>query len=103
VRLSSTLNYCDSEFPRLIAQLKGLIRKKRVERKIGSGTKCAFSSSTVRAALKAQTAGRSVKSYHELGWKITTLAKSIFNDGSPPQSPLLFFWLLKCSKKNLRK
>jgi hypothetical protein len=41
-----------------------------VERKIGSGKKCGFSSSKLRAALKKQTAGRSAKSYRELGRKI---------------------------------
>jgi hypothetical protein len=41
-----------------------------VERKIGSGKKCALSSSKVRAALKKQTAGRSAKSYRKLGRKI---------------------------------
>jgi DNA-binding transcriptional regulator YhcF (GntR family) len=37
---------------------------------MGSRKKCALSSSKVRAALKKQTAGRSAKSYRELGWKI---------------------------------
>jgi hypothetical protein len=38
-------------------------KQEKVERKIGSGEKCALSSCKVRAALKKQ-------SYHELGWKI---------------------------------
>jgi hypothetical protein len=45
-------------------------KQERVERKIGSGKKCSLSSSKVHAALKTQTAGRSAKSYLELGWKI---------------------------------
>jgi hypothetical protein len=40
-----------------------------VGRNIGSGKKCALSSSKVRVALKKQTASRSAKSYHELGRK----------------------------------
>jgi hypothetical protein len=39
-------------------------------RKFGSGKKCTLSSFKVRAALKEQTAGRSAKSYRELGRKI---------------------------------
>jgi hypothetical protein len=41
-----------------------------VVQKIGSGKKCAFLSSKVRDALKKQTAGRSAKSYRELGQHI---------------------------------
>jgi hypothetical protein len=44
VRLLSTLNYWDSRFPLFIVKLKGL-RSKKGERKIGSGNKCALSSS----------------------------------------------------------
>jgi hypothetical protein len=36
----------------------------------GSGKKCAFSSSKVRAALKKQTADRSAKSYRQSEWKL---------------------------------
>jgi hypothetical protein len=41
-----------------------------VERKIGSGEKCALSSSEGRDVLKKQTAGHSAKSYRALGRKI---------------------------------
>jgi hypothetical protein len=41
-----------------------------LEKKIGSGKKCALSSSKFRAALKKQTAVHSAKSYRELGRKI---------------------------------
>jgi DNA-binding transcriptional regulator YhcF (GntR family) len=48
-----------------------------VEGKIGSGKKCAFSSSKVRATLKKQTAGCSAKSYRELGQKIQVHHKTV--------------------------
>jgi hypothetical protein len=56
--------------PLFIVQLKGLNTKKNLKRKFGSSRKCALSSSKVCAALKKQTAGRSAKSYRELGRKI---------------------------------
>lgn len=43
--------------------------KKSMVRKPGSGRKCALKDSKVRANLKQQTAGRSAKSYSELGRK----------------------------------
>jgi hypothetical protein len=55
-------------------------KEEKVERKIGSGKKCALSSSKAPAALKQQTAGRIRNSYRELGRKIkfiTALLKSI--------------------------
>lgn len=42
---------------------------KSVERKPGSGKKCSLQDSKVRAKLKAETAGRSAKSYRQLGKK----------------------------------
>jgi hypothetical protein len=51
-------------------RIKRFEKQESVERKIGFGQKCAISSSKARAVLKKQTAGRSAKSYRELGWKI---------------------------------
>jgi hypothetical protein len=45
-----------------IFTIKRFKKQKKQERKIDSGKKCAL--------LKKQTAGRSAKSYRELGWKI---------------------------------
>jgi hypothetical protein len=44
-------------------------RKKTLERKTGSGRKSALSGSKVRAKLKAETQGRSAKSFRSLGRK----------------------------------
>jgi ATP-dependent protease HslVU (ClpYQ) peptidase subunit len=79
VTLLSTFNYWDSRFSLFIVQGE---KPENVERKIGSGKKYAFSSSKVLAALKNQTAGRSAKSYRELGRKIkiiTTLSRTLYS------------------------
>jgi hypothetical protein len=66
VRLLSCSAVQDSHY----LSYKRFEKQEKVETKIGYGKKCALPSSKVRAALKKQTAGRSAKSYHELGWKI---------------------------------
>jgi hypothetical protein len=55
--------------------------QKNVEKKFGSGRKCALSSSKAHATLKKPTTVRSAKSYRELGGRskfITTLSESIW-------------------------
>jgi AraC-like DNA-binding protein len=58
------------KIPTIYRTIKRFENQEKVEKKIGSGKKCAFSSSKVRAALKKQTASRSGKSYRELRRKI---------------------------------
>jgi hypothetical protein len=58
------------KIPTIYRTSKRFEKQEKVEKKISSGKKCALSSSKVRAALKKQTAGRSAKSYRELGRKI---------------------------------
>jgi hypothetical protein len=53
------------KIPTIYRKIKRFEKQEKVKRKIGSGKKCALSSSKVRAALKKQTAGRSAKSYIE--------------------------------------
>jgi hypothetical protein len=60
-----------------IFTIKRFEKQKKQERKIDSGKKCALLSSKVRAVLKKQTAGRSAKSYRELGWKIQVHLKTV--------------------------
>jgi hypothetical protein len=56
--------------PIIFLTIKRFEKQEKMERNIGSGKKCAFSSSKVHAALKKQTAGCCAKSYRELGRKI---------------------------------
>jgi DNA-binding transcriptional regulator YhcF (GntR family) len=56
--------------PTINRTIKRFEKQEKVEKKIGSGKICALSLSKIRVALKKQTAGRNVKSYRELGWKI---------------------------------
>jgi hypothetical protein len=65
-----------------------------VETKIGSGKKCALSSSKVRAALK-----NSAKSYRELGWKSSSQhCQKVFDkDGNPSQSQKIYSTLIGAS------
>jgi hypothetical protein len=49
---------------------KRIEKQENMDKKIGSGRKCALLSSKPYAALKHQTAGCSAESYLELRWKI---------------------------------
>jgi hypothetical protein len=73
------------KIPTIYRRIKRFEYHEKVERKIGSGKKCALSPSKFRATLKKQTAGRSAKSYCELGRKIQ-VHHNTDKDGSPPQS-----------------
>jgi hypothetical protein len=53
--------------PTIYRTIKRFEKQEKVERKNWFREKCSLSSSKVRAALKKQTAGRSSKSYREMG------------------------------------
>lgn len=57
--------------------IKLLENQKSMDRKPGSGKKCQLSDSKIKAKLKAETVGRSAKSYRELGRKYKVTGNTI--------------------------
>lgn len=57
--------------------IKSFENKKSVERKIGSGKKCALQDSKIRAKLKAETVSRNAKSYAVLARKYEVSDKTV--------------------------
>jgi transposase len=70
---SETVEYfklLEFKTPTIYRTIKRFEKQEKVEKKIGSGKKCALSLSKICVALKKQTAGRNAKSYRELRRKI---------------------------------